>query len=96
MTGRRERGGIKSDFLAKLPFCPSRFLDHNFFVTAPIRVYFVSTNSFRRALRNGVSEIPKFFLDQKVKFSPIKICEGNLVILLKDIFLTFLDISFFF
>ena len=61
--GEERERDKKSDFLAKLPFYPSRFLDHIFFVTTPIRVYSVFTNSFRRALRNGVSRIPKFFLD---------------------------------
>ena len=56
----------------KLPFYPSRYFDCIFFVTTPIRVHSVSTDSFRRALRNGISEIAKFILCQKVNFFPIK------------------------
>ncbi|KAI5335437.1 hypothetical protein L3X38_025570 [Prunus dulcis] len=48
------------------------YFDPIFFVTTPIRVYSMSTDSFRRALRNGASGIAKFFLDQKVNFFPIK------------------------
>ncbi|KAI5343200.1 hypothetical protein L3X38_011076 [Prunus dulcis] len=36
---------------------------------APIQVHSVSTDSFRRALRNDASGIVKFFLGQQVNFS---------------------------
>ncbi|KAI5356363.1 hypothetical protein L3X38_009258 [Prunus dulcis] len=36
-----------------------RFLDHIFFVTAPIRVYSLSTNSFRRTLHSGFAVLAR-------------------------------------
>ncbi|CAL2239512.1 unnamed protein product [Prunus armeniaca] len=40
-----------------------------FFVITPIRAHYASTDSVRRALRNGASGMVKFFLGQKVNFS---------------------------
>ena len=44
-----------------------------------ILTVYVSTDSFRRALRNGVSGIVKFIFGQKVNFSLIKYPKGKIV-----------------